>query len=57
MGGPIALVKNGDRITVDAEANTIMIDVSADELSMRRKAWTAPASQDLLAKAGRIASS
>jgi dihydroxy-acid dehydratase len=41
-GGPIALVKNGDRITIDAEANTITIDLSADELSRRHKAWTAP---------------
>jgi dihydroxy-acid dehydratase len=42
LGGPIALVKNGDRITIDAEANKITIDVSDDELSRRRKAWTAP---------------
>ncbi len=42
VGGPIALVKNGDRITIDAEANTITIDLSADELSRRRKAWKAP---------------
>jgi dihydroxy-acid dehydratase len=43
VGGPIALVKNGDRITIDAEANTITIDLSADELSARKKAWKAPA--------------
>ena len=42
LGGPIALVKNGDRITIDAEANTITLDASADELSRRRKTWTAP---------------
>jgi dihydroxy-acid dehydratase len=42
LGGPIALVKNGDRITIDAEANQITIDISDDELSRRRKAWTAP---------------
>jgi dihydroxy-acid dehydratase len=41
-GGPIALVRNGDRITIDAEANTINIDVSADELSRRKAAWKAP---------------
>ena len=41
-GGPIALVQNGDQITIDAEANTITIDLSADELSRRRKTWTAP---------------
>lgn len=42
LGGPIALVKNGDRITIDAEANRITIDLSDDELSRRKKAWTAP---------------
>jgi dihydroxy-acid dehydratase len=41
-GGPIALVKNGDRITIDAEANTIEVAVSADEFARRRQAWTAP---------------
>jgi dihydroxy-acid dehydratase len=42
LGGPIALVQNGDRITIDAEANKITIDLSADELAKRRKAWQAP---------------
>jgi dihydroxy-acid dehydratase len=42
LGGPIALVKNGDRITIDAEANMITIDLSPDELSRRKKAWSAP---------------
>jgi dihydroxy-acid dehydratase len=43
VGGPIALVRNGDRITIDAEANRITLDVSDDELSRRKKAWKAPA--------------
>lgn len=42
-GGPIALVKNGDTITIDAQANTINIDLSDDELGKRRAAWTMPA--------------
>jgi dihydroxy-acid dehydratase len=42
VGGPIALVRNGDRITIDAEANTITLDVSADELATRKKSWKAP---------------
>jgi dihydroxy-acid dehydratase len=42
LGGPIALAKNGDRITIDAEANTITNDVSDDEFARRKKAWTAP---------------
>jgi dihydroxy-acid dehydratase len=41
-GGPIALVQNGDKITLDAEKNTITIDVTDDELAKRRKAWKAP---------------
>jgi len=42
VGGPIAIVKNGDRITIDAEANMITLDVSADELASRKKSWKAP---------------
>jgi dihydroxy-acid dehydratase len=42
LGGPIALVNNGDRITIDAEANTITIDLTAEELNKRRKEWKAP---------------
>ncbi|MGL4511465.1 MAG: dihydroxy-acid dehydratase [Lacipirellulaceae bacterium] len=43
VGGPIALVKNGDRITLDAEANLITMDVSDADLAARRSAWKAPA--------------
>lgn len=39
VGGPIALVKNGDIIHIDAEANTINLDISSTELEDRRKAW------------------
>lgn len=42
-GGPIALVRNGDKITVDAEVNRIDIDVDDQEMQKRRDAWTAPA--------------
>ncbi|QDU54939.1 dihydroxy-acid dehydratase [Aeoliella mucimassa] len=42
VGGPIALVQNGDTITIDAEANTIMVDVSDDEMAKRKAAWKAP---------------
>jgi dihydroxy-acid dehydratase len=42
VGGPIALVTNGDRITIDAESNTISVDLSDDELARRRGSWTAP---------------
>ncbi|MDX2259700.1 MAG: dihydroxy-acid dehydratase [Hyphomicrobiaceae bacterium] len=41
--GPIALVRDGDIITIDAEAGTIDLDVSPDELERRRAAWKLPA--------------
>ncbi|MCA9019968.1 MAG: dihydroxy-acid dehydratase, partial [Planctomycetaceae bacterium] len=41
-GGPIALVKNGDKVTIDAENNRMDMDVSDEEIEERRKAWTAP---------------
>ena len=42
-GGGIALIEDGDMITIDAEANTINLEVSENELEQRRKNWTAPA--------------
>lgn len=41
-GGPIALVQNGDRITIDANENRIDLHVSDEELGSRRAAWVAP---------------
>ncbi len=41
-GGPIALIENGDRITIDAESHSISIDVDETELARRRDAWVAP---------------
>jgi dihydroxy-acid dehydratase len=41
-GGPIALVRDGDRIIVDATACELRVDVSDAELAKRRAAWTAP---------------
>jgi dihydroxy-acid dehydratase len=43
LGGPIALVQNGDRITIDAETNRIDIALSDAELAKRRAAFQAPA--------------
>jgi len=39
VGGPIAVIKNGDPITIDAEANTISLDLPPKELKARLKAW------------------
>jgi dihydroxy-acid dehydratase len=52
-GGPIALVRDGDRITIDATSNDISVDVSEGELKARKAQWTAPplkASRGALAK-------
>jgi dihydroxy-acid dehydratase len=41
-GGPIALVRDGEQITIDAEANRIDLAISADELARRKSAFKAP---------------
>ncbi len=41
-GGPIALVREGDSITIDAHKRLIQLNVSDRELAKRRKAWTQP---------------
>jgi dihydroxy-acid dehydratase len=41
-GGPIALVENGDMISIDIPARKIDLLVDAGEMEMRRKSWTAP---------------
>ena len=41
-GGPIALIRNGDHIRIDALANKLELKVNAKELKKRRQAWTAP---------------
>ena len=42
LGGPIALVQDGDSITIDAESRAMDLDVSASELEKRKAAWTPP---------------
>jgi dihydroxy-acid dehydratase len=42
VGGAIALVKEGDRITIDAERRLLQLEVKDDELGRRRAAWTSP---------------
>jgi len=42
-GGPIGLIKDGDVISIDADANTLDVDVSEEEMAARRKAWNMPA--------------
>jgi dihydroxy-acid dehydratase len=41
-GGPIALVRDGDTITIDVDANRLTIELDDDELAARRAAWEPP---------------
>ncbi len=41
-GGPIAIVRDGDRIFIDAEANTITLDLSEEEIKSRFDNWQKP---------------
>ena len=52
-GGAIAIVKNGDRISIDAEKNTITLEVPENEIARRLSQWTPPppkATRGILAK-------
>lgn len=42
VGGPIALVQDGDEITIDAEKHSLIVHVSDEELEARRAKWTPP---------------
>jgi dihydroxy-acid dehydratase len=42
VGGPLALVRTGDMISVDVPARSIRLEVDDDELARRRAAWTPP---------------
>jgi dihydroxy-acid dehydratase len=42
VGGPLALVKEGDTINIEIEKRTITLEVPVEELDSRRKAWKAP---------------
>ena len=44
VGGPIALVRDGDTIRIDAETKEINVDVSDAEMEQRRQAWQRPVS-------------
>jgi len=43
VGGPIALVEEGDVITIDVESRLVNLEVSEDELERRRSRWKPPA--------------
>ena len=59
-GGPIALVRDGDVITIDVDARTLEVDLDEDELARRRVAWVPPeprVTHGVLAKYARSVSS
>ncbi|BCM83096.1 L-arabinonate dehydratase [Methylobacterium indicum] len=43
IGGPLALLRTGDIVSIDVEARSIHMEVSDEELAQRRAAWTPPA--------------
>jgi dihydroxy-acid dehydratase len=60
VGGTIALVEEGDSITIDAEARLLQLNIPDEELNRRRAEWEAPASRyphGVLAKYARLVSS
>ena len=60
VGGPIALVHEGDNITIDINAYSIKLEVSDEELAKRRAEWVAPApkvSTGYLARYAKLVSS
>ena len=42
VGGPIAFIKNGDKISINTEDNSINLEVSSDELENRKREWKVP---------------
>ncbi len=60
VGGPIGLIKTGDRITIDAKSRTLTSDISQDEFTRRKAQWKAPKSKykrGVLAKYAALVSS
>jgi dihydroxy-acid dehydratase len=60
VGGPIALLKEGDLITIDSETQELSVDVSDEEMAARRQNWSEPPlrySRGILNKYARLVSS
>lgn len=59
-GGPIALIEDGDKITIDAENNKITLEISDTDLAARKQKWKQPApytERGILAKYAKLVSS
>jgi dihydroxy-acid dehydratase len=60
LGGPIALIREGDTVVIDVDRKALDLDVPADELERRRAAWRRPApryASGVLAKYAALVSS
>ncbi len=60
MGGPIAFLKDGDRVTIDAEKKAVSAELDEAEWAKRKAAWKKPevrAKSGVLAKYARLARS
>jgi dihydroxy-acid dehydratase len=58
VGGPIALIQEGDSVTIDAHRLLLQLNISDDEMAARRLAWTQPKpryTRGVLAKFGKLA--
>ncbi|WP_286900399.1 MULTISPECIES: dihydroxy-acid dehydratase [Achromobacter] len=59
VGGPIALIQEGDSVTIDAHKLLLQLNISDEEMAARRQAWVQPKprySRGVLAKFGKLAS-
>jgi len=59
VGGPIALIQEGDSVTIDAHKLLLQLNISDEELAARRQAWVQPKpryTRGVLAKFGKLAS-
>jgi len=58
VGGPIALIREGDSVTIDAHRLLLQLNISDEEMAARRKAWVQPKpryTRGVLAKFGKLA--
>lgn len=55
VGGPIALVRDGDTIQMDVESRTLRVDISDQEMERRRAEWTPPKSRHTTGVLGKYA--
>ncbi|WYX11480.1 dihydroxy-acid dehydratase [Achromobacter xylosoxidans] len=59
VGGPIALIREGDSVTIDAHKLLLQLNISDEEMAARRRAWVQPKpryTRGVLAKFGKLAS-